>query len=100
MENINKKGQYTLLEESVWVRNFCSFWKICKSLFPQKVRSIVNRKSFFLQNVQNFSTAKVYCRKKASDFEETRKFFFCKMQKIYRKALSSWLIEAEILEQN
>ena len=37
----------TLREESVCGRNFCSFWKIRKSLFPQKVTSIVNHKIFF-----------------------------------------------------
>ena len=41
----------TLREESVCGGNFCGFWKIRKSLFLQKVRSIVNRKSFFPRNV-------------------------------------------------
>ena len=61
--SIYKSGKHftTLPEESVGGRNFCgfgSFWKIGKSLLPQKVRSILNckifllnRKRFFQQNV-------------------------------------------------
>ena len=36
------------MEESVCGRNLWSFWKIYKSLFPQKGRSIVNCKSLLL----------------------------------------------------
>ena len=86
--NLSELGQYTLMEESVCGRHFCGFWKICKSLFLQKLRSIVNRKSFFLQNIQIFSTAKVYCRKKTSNLVETRKFFPAKCSNFFnRKSL-------------
>ena len=36
------------MEESICQRNFCGFWKIYKSLLPQKVKSIVNRKRLLL----------------------------------------------------
>ena len=61
--SIYKSGKHftTLWEESVDGKNFCgfgSFWKIGKSLLHQKLRSILvlvlvllNRKSFFQQNV-------------------------------------------------
>ena len=61
--SIYKSGKHftTFREESVDGKNFCgfgSFWKIGKSLLHQKLRSILvlvlvllNRKSFFQQNV-------------------------------------------------
>ena len=46
--NVSELGQYTLMEDSVCGINFCIFWKIEKSLFPQKVRSSEPQKFIYI----------------------------------------------------
>ena len=60
----------TLREESVCGRNFCNFGKVRKSLFPQKVRSIVNRKKFFPVKPSSFVKPQKFFLTKCSSFAE------------------------------
>ena len=68
---------FTLREECVCGRNFCGFcgiWEIRKSLFLQKVRSIVNRKIFFPAKRSTFAEPQKLFPAKPSSFAEPQKF--------------------------